>query len=190
MDIRVLEIEKRYKKGKEEHWILYAPAHNIQNCQTWEKAERLMPPVADSEQEEEIKQRDPVGTKLFHMRAVWSQISPVYEAWLKGETVQEKGTPLGAWAGANPGQVKELKRHGVNTVEALAKANEGQMRKINLPDLRALKRSAETYLDSASASELSDKVAAGEEQLAASMEIIADLQKKVADMEKKKGKAA
>jgi len=182
MDIRVLQIEKRYNKGKEEHWLLYAPAGNIQNCQTWENVKRLMPPAEDSDEEEEMNRRNPAGTKLFHMRAIWSVIGPHYEAWLNGEKVTEDGVPLDAWAGANTGQVKMLKRAGIHTVEHLAAASEGQMSKVNLPDLRDLKRRAVTFLESADKTELADKVAEGNEKLEAALEVIAEMQAKMEAM--------
>jgi len=185
MDIRVLEIEKRYNKGKEEHWMLYAPASNIQGCQTWDNVKRLMPPDEDSEQEEEMQRRDPAGTKLFHIRAVWSILGPHYEAWLKGEVVSEDGIPMEAWSGANAGQVKALKRGGVNTINQLVVATEAQMSKINLPDLRDLKRRASVYLESADKSEMADRVANSEEKLEAALEVIAEMR---AEMDAKKPK--
>ncbi len=189
MDIRVLEIEKRYNKGKEEHWILYAPAGNIQGCQTWENIKRMMPPEADSEQEDEMQRRDPAGSKLFHMRAVWSAIGPHYEAWLKGETVSQDGVPVEAWPGANAGQVKALKRAGVHTVEQLSQASEGQMSKINLPDLRELKRRATAYLENADKTEMADRVADSEEKLEAAMEAMTDMQEQIKALSKPKPKA-
>jgi len=188
MDIRVLQIEKRYNKGKEEHWLLYAPAGNIQNCQTWENVKRLMPPAEDSDEEEEMQRRNPAGSKLFHMRAIWSVIGPHYEAWLNGEKVTEEGVPLDAWAGANASQVKMLKRAGIHTVEHLAAASEGQMSKVNLPDLRDLKRRAATFIESADKTELADKVAESNDKLDAALDVIAEMQAKLNAMEKPQAK--
>lgn len=151
MDIRVLKIEKRYNRGKEEHWVLYGPADGITTCQTWDNVSRLMPPDEDSDIVEEINKRDPAGTKMFHIRAVWSQIAPAYEAWLKGEEPVREGTPLAAWPGVNAGQIRVLRKNAILTVEDAANMSDSTIARVMLPDVRAIKRLAAAYLSNKAA---------------------------------------
>lgn len=169
MDIRVLEFETRFSKGAdgkpvERHWVKYAPAHNIQGCQTWDRVDRLKPMNEDSDQAD----RDQEGLKALHINAVWSQIGPKYDAWVSGEADTIDGTPLATWAGVGAAQVKELKRSGIRSVEELANASDTLISKIQLPNVRGLKKLAGEFISGKDAADLS-------EQLKAAMEVIADL---------------
>ena len=170
LDIRVLKFETRYGKNAKREavshdWVLYAPAHNIKDCQTWERVDRITPPSDDME-------RDTRGTKMFHMNAVWSFIGPKYEAWKNGEELPEDGTPLSSWAGVDAGQVAEFKKMSVKTVEDLATLTDGAMTKVALPRVRYLREQAKKYLEGQDTSEMAQEIAETKEQLAASMELM------------------
>ena len=168
LDIRVLKFETRYSKGKEHDWVLYAPAHNIKDCQTWERVDRITPP-------EEEMERDNRGTKMFHMKAVWSFIGPRYEAWKGGNEIPEDGTPLSSWAGVDVGQVGEFKKADVRTVEDLATLTDGALDRVALPRVRYLREQAKKYIESQGATELAQEVADTKEQLSAAMELMAEM---------------
>jgi hypothetical protein len=178
MDIRVLEFSTEYDKatGKERHWVLYAPAHNIQNCQTWERIDRLMPPEKDS-----IK-NDPMGTKHFHMRAVWSCIGPHYDAWVAGEEIPEDGQSLKSWAGVNKAQIKVLVAAGIKTVEALAEMSDSGLEKIKLPYMRNLRAQAVEYVAGKGDTKVAAEIIDTKEKLAASELVIAEMQEQLASM--------
>ena len=76
MDIRILEFKTEYSNKVAHDWVLYAPASNIKDCQTWERVDRLKPLKDDDEKHK----RDPLGGKKMHMNAVWSFIGPAYDA--------------------------------------------------------------------------------------------------------------
>ena len=179
MDIRVLEFTTEYDKatGKERHWVLYAPAHNIQNCQTCERVDRLIPPEKDS------ITNDPMGTKHFHMRAVWSCIGPHYEAWIKGEEIPEDGQSLKSWAGVNKAQIKVLVAAGIRTVEALAEMADSGLEKIKLPYMRNLRAQAVEYVAGKGETKAAAEIIDTKEKLAASELVISELQEQMASMQ-------
>lgn len=179
LDIRVLKFETRYSKGKEYDWVLYAPAHNIKDCQTWERVDRLTPP-------EEEMERDNRGTKMFHMKAVWSFIGPRYEAWKGGNEIPDDGTPLSSWAGVDSGQVGEFKKADIRTVEDLATLTDGALDRVALPRVRYLREQAKKYIESQGATELSQEVADTKEQLSAAMELMAEMKAEMEAMAKPK----
>lgn len=168
MDIRVLKFETRYKNGKEEDWVLYGPAGNIKDCQTWDRV-RFLTPLPDDDERQE---RDPAGTKAMHMKAVWSVIGPAYEAWKAGNEIPESGIPLQAWAGIDEGQVAEMKRLGIKTVEDVANITDALIQKIQLPRVRDLRKLAQEYLASKGATDMAGELAEMKEQLAAAMALL------------------
>ena len=173
LDIRVLGFETKYSNGKEFDWVLYAPAHNIKDCQTWERVDRLTPP--DSELE-----RDTRGTKMFHMKAVWSFIGPKYDAWKSGKEIPEDGTPLSAWAGVDAGQVAEFNKQSIKTVEDVATLSDAAMDRVALPRLRNIRDQAKKYVSSQGATELAQEVADTKEQLAAAMMLLEEMKTSMA----------
>ncbi len=168
MDIRVLEFEKRYLNKIAYDWVLYGPASNIKDCQTWERVDRLKP-LADDDKRHE---RDITGTKKMHMNAVWSFIGPKYEAWKKGNEIPEDGIPLKLWAGVDSGQIAEFAFLGIKTVEDIAAMSEAVITKVMLPRVRQTRDSAVAYLASRSDSAVSAKVTELEAKLDAAMALL------------------
>ena len=179
MDIRVLEFKTKYTNGKEHDWVLYAPASNIKDAQTWERVDRLKPLDDDDDKH----RRDPMGTKKMHMKAVWSFIEPAYKAWKSGNELPETGTPLVAWSAVNAAQVAEFKKVGIKTVEDVAGITDGVIQKIKLPQVARLRGLAVDYLASADSVELAQEVADTKEQLAVAMALMEQMK---AEMNKPK----
>lgn len=158
MTITVIKFEPRYRNGKREDWVLYAPRHSVQTAQTWEKVSRLRPP-------EEFK-RETKG-KAQHMHAIWSIIGPAYEAWQQGEDIPETGIPLAAWPGLDEGQVIELRKVGLKTVQDVAEMPDGVVDKVKLPNVRGIRRQAQEFLAAREGADLSRKVTEQEEEMKA-----------------------
>lgn len=164
MDIRILEFETRYSNGKAFDWVLYGPASNIKDCQTWERVDHMKPP--------ESFENDNGGEKMFHMNAIWSVIGPAYDAWKTGNELPETGTPLKLWAGVDSGQVAVFKDQQIKTVEDVAGMSDTVMDRVNLPRIRQLKADAQAYLDSMAGSETESKITELQERLDAAMALL------------------
>lgn len=144
MDIRILGFKIDYdRKGNERHWVHYAPSHSVQSSRTWARVADLDP----ANIKDDHGRRANIGDKKFHMEAVWSQIKPHYDAWLKNEEIPEGGTPLAAWAGVNDAQVSVLKTVGIRTVEQLSTVTDGAIEKIRLPNVRQLRETALEFVE-------------------------------------------
>lgn len=75
----------------------------------------------------------------------WEAIRPAYEAWKKGQEIPLSGLPLAAWAGVTTEQVEVLKLHDVRTVEELRDLTDGQMQRVGLPNIRAIRDAAKAW---------------------------------------------
>lgn len=75
----------------------------------------------------------------------WDIIKPAYEAWKKGQELPPNGLPLAAWAGVTPEQAEVLKFHDVRTVEEIRDLTDGQMQRIGLPNIRAIRDAAKAW---------------------------------------------
>jgi len=153
MDIRVLRFQTKINKvGKAVDWVLYAPAHGIGNMATWARVKDLIPP-AEFEDD-----RDVQGTKMAHMRAVWSKIEPHYNSWKKGSEMPETGTPLVAWPGVTEDEVAALNRVQVRSVEELAEMGDSALDRVALPNTRSLREQARKFLALAATAQTNDAI--------------------------------
>ena len=202
-EIIVFDIEKRYrtinKQPKEFHWVLYANKANAQNAQTWERIDRMDPAKLEEKygDDESLSQRDPTGTKRMHMKYVYEQIKPYYDAWARGETVEVDGTPLSAWAHLNKQQVAVFKKAGIVTVEEIAQMVDNQMRNVQLPDLKLIKKTAQQYIENQDTAATSAELAETREELTAAKALMVEMQQNMANLQEqlnaqkpKKAKAA
>lgn len=165
MDIRVLGFTvKMNKAGKPVEWVKYAPAHGITSMATNARVKDLIPP----EQMED--DRDPQGTKMFHLRAVWSQIEPHYRAWKDGISMPETGTALSAWPGITEPEINAFNRAGIKSVEDVAGMSESVLAKVQLPNPRGLRDQARKFLELADRAGAEARIAELEAKLAALME--------------------
>lgn len=179
MSIIILGFTVRYRDGKREDWVQYAPRHDP-DAITEDAVHRMCPP-------EEFKS-DPKGTKRRHMTAVWSVLEPAYQSWLKGEEIPDDGMALQAWPGVNDAQVAELRKHSIRTVEDLAAITDAQIQKIQLPDVRGLRRQAQTYLGSQGAADMAKKLADQEAAMQAMQEQLEELRREKAEEKPKRGR--
>ena len=168
MDIRVLGFKTKINKhtGKPVDWVEYAAAHSIANSTTWARVEDMRPP------EELDHDRDPQGTKLFHMNAVWSFIEPHYKAWKNGKDMPETGTPLSVWPGVSEAEIFELNRVGIKSIEDLADSGDGAIEKIALPNPRELRKQARMFRDAQGQQATANALAELQERLAATEEAL------------------
>ena len=98
------------------------------------------------------------------------QLKSGYEAWTRGQTPPEHGTPLSTWPALSPAQVKNWAQIGLRTIEELAEANEEALTAYGM-GARDMKSRAKLFLENAGDSAaLVAKLRAAEE-LIASMEV-------------------
>lgn len=167
MDIRVLGFKTKINKaGKAVDWVEYAPAHAINNSTTVARVKDLIPP------DEMDHDRDPQGSKMFHMKAVWSFIEPHYDAWKKGTDMPETGTPLTAWPAVSEAEIFELNRVGLKSVEDVAGMAESSIDKVALPNPRELRRQAKLFIEAKDAQSTAQTMADLQERLAATEELL------------------
>lgn len=174
LDIRVLEFQTDYSSGEPRDMVLFAPAHNVKDSQTWAFVERLRPIPAK-------KGRDP-GMKQFHMEAVWSIIGPKYEAWKAGMEMPDTGTPLAAWAGVTRGQADELRRAEIKTVEDLAEMNDTGLERIRLPGMRRLRDAAREYMAGRASADVAKAMAEAKEERDAAMALLEEMRAEMEEM--------
>lgn len=99
------------------------------------------------------------------------QLKSGYEAWTRGQTPPENGTPLSTWPALSPAQVKNWAQIGIRTIEELAEANEEALSAYGMGS-RDMKSRAGLFLENAKSDSgpLVAKLRAAEE-LIASMEV-------------------
>lgn len=104
------------------------------------------------------------------------QLKAGYEAWTRGQTPPENGTPLSTWPALSPAQVKNWAQIGLRTIEELAEANEEALTAYGM-GARDMKSRARLFLENAGDS------AALVAKLRASEELIASMQVRVESLE-------
>lgn len=165
MDIRVLKFwVEMNKAGKPVEMVRYAPAHGLTSMATNARVKDLIPP------EKMDDDRDPQGSKMFHLRAVWSQMEPHYRAWKEGIAMPETGTPLSVWPGITEPEINAFNRAGIKSVEDVASMSESVLAKVQLPNPRGLRDQARKFLDMSGKAEAQARIDALEAQIAELME--------------------
>lgn len=162
IDVRGFKVDakgKRIMSMQEVDWVKYAPAHSPINTQNWERIKHLH--VTD-----EMLSGD-ITEKLRAMKVRWDQIEPAYLAWKSGHEVPLYGTPLGAWPGVTPEKVEVLRRYGVRTVEEVRDLVEVQLEKIQLPNMRELRKAAGVFLENRTAAEAAERETARDTEIEA-----------------------
>lgn len=160
--LRIIEFKTEYRAGKNPvDWVLVGPAGaDFERTQTWHRVAKITPPENPTrEQKESASYQD--------MIARWSVIGPAYEAWKGGTDLPQTGTPLEAWPGVTPDQVRALKALGIRTVEDVRDAGEAAVRDLRFPHARQLPRMAAEFLDGSDAAAKDAKIAELEERMAA-----------------------
>lgn len=159
--IRVIKFETEHRVGKDDvEWVLVAPmGEDFQKTQTWHRVHKINPDNVPLDKRE--------GDSFHDMQAKWTIIGPRYEAWRQGSQIAEDGTPLEAWAGVTPSQVKLLKELDVRTVEEVVDMGDAIISKLRFPNARALPKLAKEYLSGQSAAEKDAEMADMREQMEA-----------------------
>lgn len=120
------------------------------------------------------------------------QLKAGYEAWTRGQTPPEHGTPLSTWPALSPAQVKNWAQIGLRTIEELAEANEEALTAYGM-GARDMKSRAKLFLENAGDSAaLVAKLRASEERIASMQVRLESLeaQLKASAMENAKGASA
>jgi hypothetical protein len=80
---------------------------------------------------------------------MWAALEPHYEAWKKNQEAPVDGTPLDAWPGVTPQQVKIMHGYHLRTVEDFATAPGGTIIKMGIPGALQLQARAQRFLEAA-----------------------------------------
>lgn len=156
---------KRVMERVATDWVIYAPSHSPVNTKNIERISLLVPPEGG----------DPDSASYQHQVSRWKQIEPAYTAWKSGQDIPVSGTPLAAWAGIRPEQIKVLQQFGIRTVEEVEVLSESQMERIRLPNMRELKSQAKSFLANMDASIAAERQAKSDEALIAMQEQMAQM---------------
>ena len=120
------------------------------------------------------------------------QLKSGYEAWTRGQTPPENGTPLSTWPALSPAQVKNWAQIGLRTIEELAEANEEALAAYGM-GARDMKSRAKLFLENAGDSAALVAKLRASEELIASMQVrmeSLEAQLKASAMENAKGASA
>jgi len=77
----------------------------------------------------------------------WETVAHHYDRWKAGQEIPETGTPVGAWPGLTPDQVRAFKSAGIKTVEDIAIMTDRMKSSVKLPGLERLKAEAKMFLE-------------------------------------------
>jgi hypothetical protein len=162
IDIKDFKIDakgKRIMEMQEVDWVLYAPAHSPINTQNWERIKHIA--VSDEMLQGEVTE------KLRSMKVRWDQVAPKYQAWKAGHEVPLTGTPLAAWPGVTPEKAEVLRRYTIRTVEEVRDLVESQLERIQLPNMRDLRKAAGIFLQGRGAAEAAERETERDNEIAA-----------------------
>lgn len=168
---KLLPNGQRLMENVETHWVKHAPIGGASSTINEERIRHIQIPDNPPD--------NITPEKLEAMRAKWAIIEPEYTAWLNGQQIATNGTSLTAWAAMTPEKVEVLRRVGVRSVEDVAHLTEGMLEKINLPNMRALRKEALLFLENRSASDAAQREADRDSKIDAQAMQIADLQEKL-----------
>ncbi|MCA0000957.1 MULTISPECIES: hypothetical protein [unclassified Mesorhizobium] len=153
-----------------EDWVIYTTSLAPQNTKQTERVRHMIPDL-------EKLGKNPTSPKLRFMTERWSVIEPAYAAWKEGREVPTNGTPLGVWPGVEQGQVDVFRRFGINSVEGVRDLPEAYIEKLQMPNVRALKKQAGLFLDNLGAANATQRETEKDNQLTALRERLAEMEK-------------
>jgi hypothetical protein len=90
--------------------------------------------------------------KIRHLKldtVLWPVLQSAYEAWKKNQEAPLDGTPLDAWPGVTPQQVKIMRDYHLRSVEDFATAPDSTLMKMNFPGIREMQGRAKAFLQAA-----------------------------------------
>lgn len=77
---------------------------------------------------------------------LWPTVEPAYEAWRKGQTLQQSGTGLAMWPPMTPAIMKRLEAVHIYTVEELAALTDSNVQALGI-GIRELRDKARAWVD-------------------------------------------
>jgi hypothetical protein len=162
---------KRVMEVTETHWVKYGPLGGMSSTINEERIRHIeiTPEMLDQEPSD----------KLENLKLKWAAIEPEYLAWKSGNQVPVNGTPLGAWAGVTAEKAEVLRRVGIRTVEDVAYLAESQMEKIQLPNMRVMRREALLFIENRGAADSAAREVERDKEIANQSMQIADLNEKL-----------
>jgi hypothetical protein len=117
-------------------------------------------------------------------RIEWAVIGPAYEAWKKGEDIQQvNGTPLHAWSGVSREMASELRKFNLFSVEDLADFPDHMLSRIPIPSLRDIRVRAKAFVEAASTNDISMALATRDRTIEAQGSQLQDMAKTMAEMQ-------
>ena len=144
MSFDALEMRDKPAVAPIRFWIEYEPAHD-------DPAK-----IIAHEKVEWAKKGSSNGSttvmKIRHLKldsVLWPVIQPAYEAWKKNQEAPLEGTPLDAWPGVTPQQVKVMRDYHLRSVEDFAQAPDSTLMKMNFPGIREMQGRAKAFLQAA-----------------------------------------
>jgi hypothetical protein len=152
-----------------EDWVSYAPAHSPLGTKNVERVRHIIPDPARVGE-------DPDGAKLAFMQARWDQIAPAYEMWKAGQEMPVNGTPLSLCPIFNAGMIDVLHQVGIKTVEEIRDLSETHISRVNLPNMRDIKKQAGIFLENMSGAASAEREAEKDAQIVAMSERMAALE--------------
>lgn len=166
--IRVIEFKTEYRSAGQEpvDWVLVAPiGADFEKTQTWHRVTKLMPPAhADDTIRSSATFQD--------MEAKWGIVGPAYSAWKDGQDLPESGTPLEAWSGVTPEQVKFLKALDIRTVEDVRGMGDATIEKLRFPSARKLPSLAKMWLEGEAIAQKDARIVELEDRMAVMAEML------------------
>lgn len=96
---------------------------------------------------------------------LWDYVRPLYENWLKNETIEREGLALESWPAITKGQIKACKGIGLHTVEDIATATDSIRQKLGLGASDLIQK-AKAFVANKADSAVANRVATLEAQLA------------------------
>ncbi len=128
--------------------------------------------------------------KMNFMRSRWDQIKPAYDAWKEGKEAPLDGIPLAAWPAVNDEYIEELRKHGIKTVQAVEAITDGNLGRIQIPNMRSLRDEARLFLQNTDKASLASQLASQNEQIASMAEEMAAMRALLDGKTKPKGREA
>lgn len=125
-------------KKIERDYVVYGPPHLIGKQETRARVDRVLSAVPPEPYSNNVKQQAAWEVAEF--------VRPRYEAWLKGNEVDEGKTPISTAPFLSPEEVRILVASGLKAVEDLAEAHPMMLAKVRLPNMSIKQNLAKAFM--------------------------------------------
>lgn len=107
----------------------------------------------------------------------WLVIEAPYKAWKERQEMPVSGTPLEAWPGMTPEQVRVMKGFHLDSVEDVAEMGESVIMRCGIPGIREIKKKAQAFLTAQrDTSKIEAALSSRDAEIEALKAMVADLQ--------------